>query len=466
MPNLFIATVTGQNQANLPPIFHFGKKGDTILWLVSPEMARHPQTVERSNSVLRKRNFQTILSENLNATDWLTPTHFATKIANLIAKNAGKFSEVYFIINGGPKYCMVGIEQFRGLFLPDNPVPPGASIDSGAAVRRQLHSPGIPVHLVYTQPNAAKLLQLESGAQKLNAVAIENAINFDEFLALDGFTSTPSVKNPKSLVYAPGTGRTCASPPDNLYFRQFQDSRDWIPTAFLWKEATAKQQKQRIDQSTVDGLVRMGWLKAATYAPDHEFKSDDWRNVDPRGGRDRIDNWFEDAVCARLLQFLEQEHRASVSEVVLSAALSTAQQPDFGEFDIAVLLKNANVVHLECKSVLSSSKEEERTQKNMKGQTFTLQDAAGYVAKQLIVSPFFTSFSTPLASPWEQEVFGRQRSFFENMRNLELATRSFIRTAPFTLSKHTKSVPSATYNRGNLDVPTFEEVLREEIPAS
>lgn len=103
---LFVAVSTGQMVANFPPILQFARPDDVVLWL-SSKKAHKERWADSAKEVLKGRGVESI---ELSVGDLNTPSEIASPdVLKYFHESGEKFSEVFFILNGGPKLTPLGL---------------------------------------------------------------------------------------------------------------------------------------------------------------------------------------------------------------------------------------------------------------------------------------------------------------------------------------------------------------------
>ncbi len=169
--------------------------------------------------------------------------------------------------------------------------------------------------------------------------------------------------------------------------------------------------------------------------------------VVPTGENLGIGRVFEEATAARTIDFLKNnpDFQKIISEIWLNVKICNQKNPETvtAEYDVLILLKNAILLHLECKS--GSFK-----QKDIDARQYVMQGITSKLAKFYIVSPLFTNLQ-------RKPYFA---SMLENFKALEKQrdTAYFFLTIPnqpntFTYQddEQQKTVP----------IPTFEDSLKK-----
>jgi hypothetical protein len=105
-----------------------------------------------------------------------------------------------------------------------------------------------------------------------------------------------------------------------------------------------------------------------------------------RGAKTTFGRWFEAAVAARVHQFLDAhpEFRLAVLEVGHGVSV-TRNQSIFAEYDVLLLLANATVIHIECKT----GKLDKNDKNDNYARVAKLRMIGGDGTTQVICAPFF-----------------------------------------------------------------------------
>jgi hypothetical protein len=155
---------------------------------------------------------------------------------------------------------------------------------------------------------------------------------------------------------------------------------------------------------------------------------------------------FEKVVKNKIYRLLEQT--AGFNGIVYQAAagieiFSTTSGAPYAEFDILLVLKNAILIHLECKSYEASIKD-------MNARIITLQNSTSNLAQMLITAPIYTKQKDDQKNDWVAGVIKLKN----NMDNIKSLT--FV---PFTLNDQPTEYTATTGI--TYDIPDFADSLQQ-----
>lgn len=160
-----------------------------------------------------------------------------------------------------------------------------------------------------------------------------------------------------------------------------------------------------------------------------------------------IGNIFENAVAARTIDFLKQNksYQNIIAEIWLQVKVAHKNKPEItiAEYDVLILLKNAVLLHLECKSGGFE-------QKDLDARQYVMQSSTSKLAKIYIVSPLFTDLQkNPCFAAMQKNV-----ETFQNQRD----TNYLFLTLPNQPNTFTYIDQSG--EQKTVTVPTFEDSLK------
>ncbi len=372
MPKRIYVVATGQAQANLPPIFSIAQRGDTVVW-IETQLAEHGHY--SGDSIPLLRNSRGIESEKLRVTesDILNPERMKQV---LLTNMKDRDADPVFIATGGPKYMIFGIDR--------------------AAVEL-----GFPV--VYSDVQPARLLTLAHPSASFTLGQFQNPITLHEWLAVNRLALCSTYPEPIPIWPAASHG---LHPGRDL---SFSTDLACQRTFFAIHQAKAAAARKKSDpdpdvpnELTATPAFRNAWAQllrdffkhptpyenvnspffnrlrkfflhhaklastmlqpALTLDPAcvQHLKDDAWLDpaFDPAAPgahepESAAGDRFEEAVALRVARFMQHNPgiASTVSGVFLNVSLAAPSDPKirFSQLDVAILLKNATLIHIECK---------------------------------------------------------------------------------------------------------------------
>lgn len=159
---------------------------------------------------------------------------------------------------------------------------------------------------------------------------------------------------------------------------------------------------------------------------------------------------FEEAVAARVQCWLldNPKWQEIISEVWLQTKIAVPEQPGIvtQEFDVLLVLKNAVLLHLECKTGMVNNKD-------MDARSFNMQQAGSKLASQFVVVPLYSDYAK---EPW----FTLMHSTYQSIARI-----SSVKRLGFTLPNQPAEYQYPNLN-GELEtfqVAAFETQLEEQL---
>lgn len=159
---------------------------------------------------------------------------------------------------------------------------------------------------------------------------------------------------------------------------------------------------------------------------------------------------FEEAVAARVQCWLldNLKWQEIISEVWLQTKIAVPEQPGIitQEFDVLLVLKNAVLLHLECKTGVVNNKD-------MDARSFNMQQAGSKLASQFVVAPVYSNYAK---APWFTVMHSNYQS---------IARISSVKRLGFTLPNQPAEYQYPNLN-GELEtfqVAAFETQLEEQL---
>lgn len=370
---LFVALSTGQNIANLLPILELIESHDWVLWIES-ETAQSQKWSDGACKILAERGINV---ERLQITD--DPSSIEPAIHNHapLAEHTG---EVKLVGNGGTKLQMM-------------------------ALSRALN--GRVTELLYNHDKYCVLERYRKQADRLEPVLYHHyqrqTIDLPQVLQCQNreiHSGREECIWPKPLLELPRYGSD-----EGYTIEQHRKIYEWVKNfpeepkkAFSYQHAVKKVPHQR-------ECLRKYILRATGKTEDTPLKESDleeiyniahnldlkaWRKtckeadreIAPDVGRD-----FEEAVAARVQHWLHNNpHFAKIVQSVWrNVKIKETEKQDVGaELDVAILLKNGRLLHLECKTY-------DANLKDMNSRLAELQRSSSRLAEMVICVPDYNS---------------------------------------------------------------------------
>jgi hypothetical protein len=407
-PRLFMAVSTAQGVANLAPILELvnSQRGDVVLWLESPEAKRAGWTAG-PQSVLKSRNVSRIDSINVP----VEPHGIAQAVA--AALDHYPSFQPTLVANGGTKMMTLAIassladKPYRIIYGQDQPV------EFWQLENRVV---GPLVRKPYKRGRLGLREILASSGHTLREPS--DAVRFwpdDYTFASDAYgVDTPFTARFHDLAEKDVLDRTLERLTDLREIR-YEQARLVAPqTLISWCEGVANKlaafQLAPEDQDRISELRRMRSLgQAGTQWSDYwiDFAERHQANLAPifngaqnvakRIDRDkskkdennsRVGSQFERAVARRVQAWLKKNGSLlPVTEAWLGAKIPQRHSSDLlAELDVALVLHNGILLHLECKTYRTSSK------KDLDARLLNLQRSTSGLARLAVCAPVYTEF--------------------------------------------------------------------------
>lgn len=360
MPRRIYAVATGQNQANLPPILSLASQGDCVVWLETP-LARERRWAEGANAVLESRG---IPYESIPIGDSQVRSPQAICELLLEERRRHPTAEPVFVLNGGQKHMVLGV---------------GLARQQGRLM------------LVYSDVRPAQLWLLGPDDSEFRPASLENPLRLDEWLLANGLVILPGSLNHQ--LWPPAEARTQPARlgSDSAQAFKLPNVQDRIRGSerlcARWQDLIHKSLQNcgvRLPRDLVPQLAK------ALAAPQGSLLSSAeafFRRCFEQALEEKatLGHWFEGEVSRALVEFLTGHPQLAsvVVEARRGLVVARAGTPEqvFAEYDIALLLKNATLIHLECKA---GTLEE----KDMFARLAKLHEAGGLVAQQVVCVHF------------------------------------------------------------------------------
>jgi len=360
----FVAISTGNQVSNLPPILDRAKAGDRVVWLESKE-AKNRDWVKGANAVLKLRNIKTFRQPVEG--DVNDPTNIADAFKYGLTQVGASHElchKINIILNGGKKLSPIGIVLAVQELQTEQNL--SAPID-------YLYGDNSPSCLqVHEDDILSPMVQWEYDDQ--------SSPSLDEIFQTKGYRAEC---NPSDVwrwgdtpVALPryGSDKQYTGWLHGVWYKN-QYNKGGIRKLSDWPPARRESWDKHIDGG------EPWWLEGKN--------------------RWNIGSCFEDIVWQRVVYFLQK--RESQLRSVVKECWKNVKIPDciiddqIAELDVVLVLTNGILIHLECKSHAVDFKD-------MDARIINLQRSAGNLAKMMIVTPMFPTFSE---KQWFPEMHAR-----------------------------------------------------------
>lgn len=380
--NLFVALSTQQNIANILPILELAKPGDRVLWIES-ERARKENWSHGACDVLRRYGICNI--ETLPVDD--DPISIQRILVEHPAIQATDVS-VKLVANGGTKLQMLATSKALNGHIDELLY----NSDRTCILERY--------HYQHDQPESVELIPYQGQGVDLEDMLICNNKKF--FGEAEKIWPSDS---PELLPYGKDVDYTSKR---HQRIWEWEKLRPACPEpAFSYENALqiSPEKRQAFLKSILNccGLKKIQnedhYLKKI-YDAAHKLDADAWENQPKRApdeeapdvGRD-----LEDAVSVRVVRWINQNPR--FAKMIQSIWRNVKITPSYNkkieaELDVALLLKNGRLLHLECKAF-------DAPLKDMNSRYSVLQRSSSQIAKMAICIPFFEPLSD---LEWHREI--------------------------------------------------------------
>lgn len=455
--HVFIAMPTGQVVANIVPIFEVMTDQDSIVWLATA-VASDRGWLKRSVHLIKER-FPDVKQTAITTVaeyhaEWDAPTRqsFGTALAG---------QRAVLVANGGTKplgNCVgaalsaAGFNTYPVLYLSAQPPslvvqPEGHS--GPAKVLPLGHAEPIRLHEVlgargYVRGDKCEGKRIWSSQDADHAVPASRA---------DGYGSDPDAT---------------AKMHDNAfrYIKARKEQGKEIPTAEKSEFKAAEIEKLKTALNTA--------CRNRKTTPNLYILFNTFRNIglsarnrlnrqaaDAKAGSsqpaEKLGDVFEAAVAARVLHWLavpDNEVASRICEVWSNVSIFSPEAgKQTAQLDVALVLRNGSVLHLECKSSLADYREEKRfnLSKDMSARRMNLLDATGKISTVLVCLPMYSQFSD---EAWQIEIYND----FRNMVRAGMGRIFFT----FPDQDETCTIAAEHFDEP-LIVPPFEQELTKAI---
>ncbi len=491
MPNLFIAIVTGQNAANIPSIINLGNRGDFIFWIIS-KTASHLNWVNGSNKILRDRGFSIIPPFTIPDKIMIQPSLLSKKFIEALKKQKLSFEQIIFVMTGGQKPAVVGILlailesriKYKLVYQDLKPIQLMVSDESSLTFSPQEIDDALSLNEILEVYNFS--IKSDGNKQPVQLFpGFQLKLTPKELFAYDQYLKDPNISLALFKLYSKFSKdnrnhvtQISFPSPENL-FEQFKDSiKSWFDKSFyhlvypynrlgdklntngkqhlkenvrsikndnhrkevfskfykLFRDIIAKYNSTEayvlLKEEIVEQLKKGEWLHD-TY--NIKVKKSDLKR--------RLGEFFEKMVAYRFFRFLNShpEFKNVISEIWLNYPIRkmSAQHREFMEGDIFIVLKNATIIYLECKTFRV-------TEQDIFSKMERFHQVSGFVNKSYLVLPVFTDW------PIEEKEYANVFNVFENL------SRAGIEVVPFNGISQNKKLK---IKDREIEIESFEEKL-------
>lgn len=435
----FVAVATGQNAANLPPILEAARAGDEVLWLESQE-AREKSWSAGAREVLAGRQIRSL--EPLKMPD--EPDGVATVVREKLGGRHGE--TLVFVHNGGTKLTSLAIDRgmdgrkcplLYGNLKPSElwMFPEGVE---GPLLRRAYRRASMSLGeiLASTGHRIRNLSGSAPGSLALRFWPGDDCLGVDPYGVDAEATAQAHAASSERELLKSAAGAGVANYRQALVGEP-QRLRNWADHLLRCAPAATRESRRHPHLSAAVAAERQLesiFNAAANLAQDAARAP--LPEIIPLGGR------FERAVARRVRAWLEAHGEAAgVVEAWLNVDVAVRDRPgSYAEWDIVLVLSNALLLVLECKSF-------ECTLEEIFARSLKLQLAATRLAEMTICFPVYTAFTG-------------ERWFVETLKKQTNVQEAKLRWAPFGLpAQPTEFVRGIGEAQVRETCPTFEESL-------
>lgn len=380
--NLFVALSTKQNIANILPILELAEPGDRVLWIES-ERARKENWSDGACDVLRRYGLSDI--ETLPVND--DPVSIQQALKNHPALQSSTVA-VKLVANGGTKLQMLATSKALNGRIDELLY----NQDHVCVLERYGYRHG--------QPETVELMPYQN-----------RGVDLEDMLTC----------NNKKILGNAEQIWPCASPELPLYGRdvdytskRHQRIWEWVKArplcpepAFSYEDAVriSPEKRQSFLKAMLDccGLPKIQnedhYLKKI-YEAAHRLDADAWKKQPKRASDEEAPNVgkdLENAVAARVVHWINQkpDFATMIHSIWRNVKITPLHNNKVeAELDVALLLKNGRLLHLECKAF-------DAPLKDMNSRYAVLQRSSSQIAKMAICIPFFAPLSD---LEWHQDI--------------------------------------------------------------
>lgn len=444
----FLAVTTGQNVSNLPPILECATPGrDAVLWLES-DFAHKQRWSKGAIEVLQSRGFDNVETELLPE----EPGEIWTALSKIYKRCEDGGYAPLWVANGGSK-------------------PTSLAIQASQLAR----STALPI--LYSEPQPAEYWLMPDGitGPRHKRRYEKSALTLEEVLVARGHF----IKNPKTAEKIWSAQEGAPRFPGALRFADDSYGEDGEQTCKAHEDAARREDLlERAKAARTDRPVSLddaldefpehltGWLEgvwntARTIAVSDGNKPRNWlqfgkdcseqlsglfASTQNTAGKIRYELFkrhdedgaafeqdqekfaarFERAVARRTCRWLETHKKAlPVNEAWLNVKIAAQRDRSriVQELDIVLVLANAVLISLECKTFQAD-------RKDLDARLLNIRRSGSQLARLVVCAPLFTTFS--------------DASWFKQQHGLSQTLKAFgFQYIPFTLPGQPKSYPIA-----------------------
>ncbi|MBK1646706.1 hypothetical protein CKO25_19095 [Thiocapsa imhoffii] len=380
--SLFVALSTQQNIANILPILELGKPGDRVLWIES-ETARKNNWSQGACVVLRRYGISDI--ETLPVDD--DPVSIQQILTEHPALQTTDFT-IKLVANGGTKLQMLATSKALNGHISELLY----NSDRVCLLERYRYHRDRqePVEAIPYQGRGVDLLDMLTCNNKKILGEAEQIWPSD---------------SPELPLYGKDIDYTSKR---HQRIWEWEKSRPSCPEpAFSYEEAVriSPEKRQALTKIVLDccGLKKIQnedhYLKKI-YDAAHRLDADAWKKQPKRASDEEapdVGRDLEDAVSVRVIRWINQN--PNFAKMIQSIWRNVKITPSYNnkieaELDVALLLKNGRLLHLECKAF-------DAPLKDMNSRYSVLQRSSSQIAKMAICIPFFEPLSD---LEWHKEI--------------------------------------------------------------
>lgn len=399
---LFVAVATIQNVANLPPMLELAKPGDAFVWVLSPEVAER-NIHEGGSTVLVGRGLREI--QPIRVPTISEPGFVAAEIDRWFASNAEmRLYKPVVILNGGTKLTPLGLQM--GVKDPRCEF---------------VYSPVQPVELWRFDKALSGRPQKQPFRQ--------SGLDLPDILTAAGFVQG---EQPGTRVW-PGEKL-----PETQYGRDLKHTIAWHESAYVWwnRQNGLEEKAIELDINRVREFLGADKLNDMALKLLDELNAEARVNVSgvaarifaarPRWSQAALNDYnrravscasygplgpaFEAFVARRLCRWLDSRQPAigqAVKSVWMNVqAVAAGRQGPAAELDVVVVLRNAIVLHLECKAGMPDIKD-------MLARITSLQRVTSNLAEMHVCLPAIPAAVTDPAPGWVRDREGHRRKLLD-----------------------------------------------------
>jgi hypothetical protein len=491
---LFVAVATGQNIANLPPILEYGQPSDYVIWLETLR-ARKEEWAKRSRKMLRNFGFREGVPAVVDVEDVNDPFLVVDALQDVVSWCLDMQLQPVLVCNGGNKLTPLGLlrafESLRPVLLYGDDQPAVLwRFEQGLeqrAVREPYHKAALSLrnilkingYIMHDEKEACCVWQV--GKEQVDLPRRDYGHDLEKTAALhDIVYQKIDLLSPVSFSDIQGTGLDSEIEKWKRNVQPFLNNQNgyhqqmfislWNATVNLLGRLYIEQGKPLDVDSLRYGLVEYTFPERIL----EKWKQDIEREVNHRatceeiyaavfertaaiilslpagglGDYGPIGKEFEYLVAYRVGKWAADRQGAEcIYQVWKGVKVAKESDPDrvVAEFDVLLVLRNAILLHLECKTSSLGG------EKDVLARIYNLQRTGSRLARMAVCGPLWTQFAN---KPW----FPQQHRL-----RCEVEKFSDLRYLPMTLPQQPNSY--TFYNEHGIEerheCPAFEDALED-----